>query len=217
MPDIDINLFLRRVRSEVKKHKTPAVTEVAKKRDPFRVLISCIISLRTKDEVTSAASRRLFARADTPRKMLKLEEDEIAGLIYPAGFYRNKAASIRAICEVLITEHEGKVPDTIDELVNLKGVGRKTANLVVTMGFNKPGICVDIHVHRISNRWGYIETNTPDESETALRESLPRRHWISYNDLLVTFGQNVCVPVSPKCTQCPLEELCPKVGVGKHR
>ncbi|MDP6115399.1 MAG: endonuclease III, partial [Planctomycetota bacterium] len=185
--------------------------------DPFRVLISCIISLRTKDEVTSAASRRLFARADTPRKMLKLEEDQIADLIYPAGFYRNKAASIRAICEVLITEHKGKVPDTIDELVKLKGVGRKTANLVVTMGFNKPGICVDIHVHRISNRWGYIETNSPDESETALRGSLPRRHWISYNDLLVTFGQNVCVPVSPKCTQCPLEELCPKVGVGKHR
>ncbi|MDA0838318.1 MAG: endonuclease III [Planctomycetota bacterium] len=217
MSDIDINLFLRRVRKEAKNFKTPAVTELAKRRDPFRVLISCIISLRTRDEVTFAASKRLFAKADTPQKMLKLEVEEIANLIYPAGFFRTKAASMRELCGTLIKEYDGKVPDTINELTKLKGVGRKTANLVVTMGFNKPGICVDIHVHRISNRWGFVETKTPDESEMVLRACLPKRHWISFNDLLVTFGQNVCVPVSPKCSQCPLDELCPKIGVGKHR
>jgi len=212
-----VNRFIRILKKELKKFLTPAVTVISRKRDPFRVLISCIISLRTKDEVTGAASARLFAAADTPETMVKLRAARIARLIYPAGFYKTKAKSIRDICKALIQQHGSKVPDTIDELLELKGVGRKTANLVVTKGFGKPGICVDIHVHRISNRWGYIGTKTPDESEMALRLELPRRHWITYNDLLVTFGQNICVPISPRCSQCPLQGECPKIGVERHR
>ena len=213
----EINAALRSVKREIKKFTVPAVTQVAWKQDPFAVLISTLISLRTKDDVTATASERLLDAAATPKAMLGLSEARIAKLIYPAGFYRTKARTIREACGRILDEYDGKVPDSIDELLKLKGVGRKTANLVITLGFNKPGICVDIHVHRISNRWGYIQTTTPDESEWALREALPRRHWIPYNDLLVTFGQNVCVPISPKCSECPLEEMCPKVGVGKHR
>ena len=213
----DISTFIRLVRKEVKRLREPSVTRVARKRDPFQVLISCLISLRTKDEVTAEASARLFEVAITPSEMLQLSAARIGKLIYPAGFYRNKAKTIREVSKTLLDDHAGKVPDGLDELLKLKGVGRKTANLVITKGFNKPGICVDIHVHRISNRWGYISTQTPDESEMALRQKLPRRHWISYNDLLVTFGQNICVPISPKCSICPLNECCPKVGVERHR
>ena len=213
----DINTFIRLVRKEVKRLREPSVTRVARKRDPFQVLISCLISLRTKDEVTAEASARLFEVAITPSEMLQLPAERIGKLIYPAGFYRNKAKTIREVSKTLLDDYAGEVPDGLDELLKLKGVGRKTANLVITKGFNKPGICVDIHVHRISNRWGYISTQTPDESEMALRQKLPRRHWITYNDLLVTFGQNICVPISPKCSACPLNECCPKVGVDRHR
>lgn len=186
-------------------------------RDPFQVLISCLISLRTKDQVTAEASARLFGLARTPRALAALPERTLARAIYPAGFYRTKARTIKEICRSLLTRHDGRVPDDLDTLLTLKGVGRKTANLVVTIGFGKPGICVDTHVHRISNRLGIVKSRTAAETEQALRQSLPARYWIPYNDLLVTFGQNVCKPISPLCSTCPVLELCPQIGVGKHR
>lgn len=186
-------------------------------RDPFRVLISCLISLRTKDEVTAAASARLFRLATAPRGMADLPPTAIARAIYPAGFYRTKAKTIREICRTLLERHGGTVPDTMEDLLALKGVGRKTANLVLTVGFGKPGICVDTHVHRISNRLGIVATRTPEQTEFALRQVLPRRHWIPYNDLLVTFGQNICKPISPLCSRCPVAALCPQIAVGTRR
>ena len=185
--------------------------------DPFRVLIACLLSLRTQDTTTGPAAARLFALADTPRAMLELSARRIERAIYPVGFYRTKARVILGVCRDLLDRFGGRVPDDIDALLTLKGVGRKTANLVVTMGFDKPGICVDTHVHRISNRLGYVRTRTPDETETALRAKLPPRYWIGYNDLLVTFGQNVCAPVSPKCSVCPVARLCRRVGVRTSR
>jgi len=210
--------ILAKIRRAIRPFQTPAVAAVAaERRDPFRVLISCLISLRTKDEVTDIASRRLFARADTPAQMLKLHERKIAELIFPAGFYRTKAKHIREISRALMHDHKGRVPDNLDELLKLKGVGRKTANLVLTVAYGKPGICVDTHVHRISNRLGWVKTKTPEQTEMALREILPRRCWIPINDWLVTFGQNLCQPVSPWCSQCPLEKDCPKISVKYRR
>lgn len=185
--------------------------------DPFRILVGCVISLRTKDEVTYPATERLFARAATPGTMVRLREASIARLIYPAGFYRRKAEQIRAICKQLIQQHDGKVPDEIDVLLKLPGVGRKTANLVVTLGFDKPGICVDIHVHRITNRLGWLSSRHPDETEMVLREILPKRHWIPINETLVRHGQQVCKPVSPICSSCLVEKDCPRVGVARSR
>ncbi len=203
----------------MKRYKLPIVSEYAQKgdRSPFKVLIATILSLRTKDDTTATASRKLFALAGTPEKIMRLSAGKIEKLIYPVGFYRVKAKSILAACKTLIDKHGGKVPSDMDELLAIKGVGRKTANLVVTIGYNLPGICVDTHVHRISNRWGYVKTKTPDKTEFALREKLPTKYWIKYNDLLVTFGQNVCLPVSPHCSVCKLKEFCPKIGVKKSR
>ena len=149
--------------------------------------------------------------------MLRLPARRIAQLIYPVGFYRTKARVILGLCRDLLERFAGRVPDDIDALLTLKGVGRKTANLVVTMGFNKPGICVDTHVHRISNRLGYVRTRNPEETEMALRARLPTRFWIGYNDLLVSFGQNVCTPLSPRCSTCPVRALCRRVGVTAWR
>ena len=181
------------------------------------MLVACLLSLRTQDTTTGPAAARLFALADTPRAMLELSARDIERAIYPVGFYRTKAHVILRLCRDLLDRFHGRVPDEIDDLLTLHGVGRKTANLVVTMGFDKPGICVDTHVHRISNRLGYVRTRTPDETETALRARLPRRYWIGYNDLLVTFGQNICAPVSPKCSACPVRTLCPRIGVRRAR
>jgi endonuclease-3 len=193
-------------------------TAVAGERgEPFRVLVACLLSLRTQDTTTGPAAGRLFALADTPDTMLELSARRIERAIYPVGFYRTKARVILGLCRDLLDRFEGRVPGDIDALLTFKGVGRKTANLVVTLGFDRPGICVDTHVHRISNRLGYVRTRTPDETEMALRAKLPRRYWIGYNDLLVTFGQNVCAPVSPKCSACPLAALCPRVGVRTSR
>ena len=185
--------------------------------DPFTTLISCLLSLRTKDETTRGASERLFRLARTPRAMLALTPRAIERAIYPVGFYRTKARTVRLVCRTLLDRYGGKVPDDLDELLTIKGVGRKTANLVVTLAFRKDGICVDTHVHRISNRWGYVKTKTPEATEMALRRKLPRRHWQTYNDLLVTFGQNLCHPTSPWCSRCPLEAPCAKVGVTHSR
>jgi len=189
----------------------------AERRDPFRVLIACLLSLRTKDETTGPAAARLFALADTPEAMRRLPAKRIERAIFPVGFYRTKARVVLGVCRDLLERFGGQVPDDIDRLLTLKGVGRKTANLVVTQGFNKPGICVDIHVHRISNRLGYVKTKNPTETETALRKRLPRRYWIGYNDLLVSFGQNICHPVSPRCSECPVRPRCARVGVTRWR
>ncbi len=205
------------LREEIKKFSVPIVSEVAADRDPYKVLISCVLSLRTKDEVTKKASLKLFERADTANKMINLNESEIEKLIYPVGFYKTKAKRIIEMSHKILDEYGGKVPDTIDELLKLKGVGRKTANIVITLGYSKQGVCVDTHVHRISNRWGYVKTKNPIQTEFALREKLPQEHWIEYNDILVTYGQNVCVPISPKCSICPIEKYCPKISVLKHR
>lgn len=214
----DIRTVIAALRDEYKNWQTPAVTIVAQcNGSPFKVLISCIISLRTKDEVTALASARLFARAQTAEEMAVLPAEEISQLIYPAGFYRTKAAQISLLSQQLIEKYHGIVPDDIDELLRFKGVGRKTANLVMTLGFGKPGICVDTHVHRICNRLGYVSTKNPDETERVLRLQLPPEYWIEINDLLVAFGQNHCHPVSPRCSNCRVSDFCDRVVVKTFR
>ena len=186
-------------------------------RDPYRILIGCILSLRTKDEISFPATERLFRKAATPAEMIRRRRATVEKLIYPAGFYRVKAGQILAISRQLLERFDGRVPDSIDELLTLPGVGRKTANLVVTLGFGKPGICVDVHVHRICNRLGWIETGSPDESEAALRKLLPRRYWIPLNELMVRHGRTICRPVSPFCSRCPVSDDCRRVGVERSR
>ncbi len=214
----DIRKIIAILRSEIRNMDIPIVTEIShRSRDPFHVLVSTILSLRTKDEVTREAATRLLGKAGSPEELLRLPEEDIAGLIFPVGFYKTKARTLLQICRDLIDKYEGKVPDDLEELLKLKGVGRKTANLVVTLGFHKPGICVDTHVHRVSNRLGYVKTKTPEQTETALREKLPQEYWIEYNDLLVTWGQNICRPISPFCSRCAVLPYCRQVGVARHR
>jgi endonuclease-3 len=189
----------------------------ASARDPFRILIGCLLSLRTRDETTGPASARLFALADTPVAMLALSRRAIERAIYPVGFYRTKARVIHRVSADLVARFGGAVPADLDALLTLHGVGRKTANLVITFAFRLPGICVDTHVHRISNRLGFVRTATPERTEWALRAKLPRRHWIALNDLLVAFGQNVCHPTSPRCSICPIGDLCHRRGVTRAR
>ena len=213
-----IGRVLTVLRHEARGWDAPVLTLMAaEKHDPFLTLIGCILSLRTNDKTTAIAAPRLFAKARTPAEMLALEPREIEELIYPVGFYRTKSRGIREICRDLIERFDGGVPDEIDDLVTLKGVGRKTANLVVTESFRKPGICVDTHVHRISNRWGLVATTTADKTEVALRDVLPRRYWIEYNSLLVAFGQTLCHPTSPWCSRCPIATRCPRIGVTRSR
>jgi len=203
----------------------PSVSEVARDNNdpsddsalPFRVLVATMISLRTKDAVTRVASDRLLASAATPAALAGLPESKIARLIYPAGFYRTKARSLRRTARILVAEHEGRVPRTMDELLALPGVGRKTANLVLNLGYGLPGICVDTHVHRISNRTGWVRTRNPAGTEQALMEVLPRRYWISINELLVRFGQVICTPISPRCSLCPITSWCARVEVTRSR
>lgn len=196
----------------------PSVSAIARERhDPFRILVSTVLSLRTKDEVTAAASARLFAAATTPDELAAMPVRAIEKAVYPVGFYRTKARRLREIAARIVREHGGAVPDTMEGLLAFKGVGRKTANLVLTLGFGRQGICVDTHVHRVSNRLGIVRTTTPERTEYALMEALPEKYWIGYNELVVSFGQKVCKPVSPLCSSCPLERGCPRIGVGKHR
>ena len=210
LPDV-----IRTLRRLIRRWPEPVVGHY--RDDAFRTLISCLLSLRTKDETTRGASERLFRLARTPARMLALSPAQIERAIFPVGFYHTKARTIRAVCRTLLECHGGRVPDDLDELLTIKGVGRKTANLVITLAFRKDGICVDTHVHRISNRWGYVRTKTPEETEMALRRILPRRYWQTHNDLLVTFGQHLCHPTSPWCSRCPLESRCAKVGVTHSR
>jgi len=212
-----IHAIIRILQEAVKQWDSPIVSQVARQRNPYTILISTLLSLRTKDETTKQAAERLFSRVTMPDEMIALGEEKIAELIYPVGFYRNKARTIVDVSRTLLENYKGIVPDDIDELLKLKGVGRKTANLVVTLGYGKPGICVDTHVHRICNRWGYVHTKTPEETEFALRKKLPGQYWLIFNDLLVTFGQNLCTPVSPKCSQCPLTRYCKQIGVTRTR
>lgn len=210
----DIVTILKR---ENKKYIVPIVTRVSMTKSPFMVLISCLLSLRTKDKVTAEASNRLFKLADNPEKMLGLSIKNIEKTIYPVGFYKTKSKRIKEICKTLLDNYGGVVPDEIDELLKFKGVGRKTANLVVTLGYGKLGICVDTHVHRISNRLGLVKTKTPEQTEFTLRKKLPQKHWLIYNDLLVTYGQNLCVPISPWCSKCKIFKYCKRVGVKRFR
>lgn len=203
---------------QVKSLRIPWLDQMsADARDPFKVLISCILSLRTQDKTTGEASQRLFRLAQTPAKMSGLSAERIQKAIYPVGFYRVKAQRIRDLSREIQEKYKGKVPGTIEELLSLKGVGRKTANLVVTLGYDQPGICVDTHVHRISNRWGLIQTKNPTQTEFALREILPVRCWKKLNGYLVAFGQGICKPISPLCTQCQIRTFCARVDVSRSR
>jgi len=214
-----LSRVIARLQAKAPEWNPTVLAEVADEteRDPFRILIACLLSLRTKDETTGPAAERLFALARAPEVMLRLTPRRIERAIFPVGFYRTKARVIRGVCRDLLARFGGKVPGDLDALLTLKGVGRKTANLVVTMGFGRPGICVDTHVHRISNRLGFVRTKSPEQTEQALRKKLPRRHWIELNDLLVAFGQNVCQPLSPRCSTCPVRALCPQIGVTRSR
>lgn len=178
------------------------------KNGPFLVLISCILSLRTNDKTTYPATLRMLELGGTPKEFAKVNVEDLSKAIYPVGFYKNKAEQIIELSKVLVEKYDSKVPNEIEELTKFKGVGRKTANLVLSRGFNKPAICVDVHVHRIFNRLGYVKTKTPDETEMTLRAKLPIKYWIDINTLLVTHGQNVCKPIKPLCRNCPIKECC---------
>ncbi|TXJ15371.1 endonuclease III [Brachyspira aalborgi] len=210
MNDKDIDKIMKELLKVTKSMPMPVVTEIklVTNRDAYKILISTMLSLRTKDSTTRDASMRLFEKAGNPKDMLKLSEEEIAKLIYPVGFYRVKAKNILEVSKTIIDDYNGKVPDEIDELLKLRGVGRKVANLVITEAFDKYGICVDTHVHRISNRFGYVSTKKPEQTEFALRKKLPKKYWRVYNDTLVIYGQNLCKPINPLCNQCSVSKYC---------
>lgn len=218
MKSFNIHRFLSILRAEYRLSKAPVISFAATQgSSPFEILISTILSLRTKDEVTAAASRRLLKRARTPAAMLRLEQPELERLIYPVGFYHTKAGRLLELSRILLEKHRGQVPESLEELLKLPGVGRKTANLVLIEGFQKPAMCVDTHVHRISNRIGFVATTNPEATEYALRDTLDRCYWMEYNKLLVAFGQTVCKPVSPLCSLCPAVDMCPRIGVTASR
>jgi endonuclease-3 len=217
MTNFDIHAAIAALRETMPGYPQPLIDGMREDQSPFRILIATILSLRTKDTLTAVVAPRLFAVADTPAAMLELSEERIAELIYPVGFYRTKARSIREICALLLERYGGRVPDDLDALLELPGVGRKTANLVMTAGFGLDAICVDVHVHRICNRWGYVQTRTPDETELVLRRVLPVPYWREINMLLVTLGQNICHPTSPRCSACPVASACARVGVTRQR
>jgi endonuclease-3 len=218
MKDSDIHQVIKILRESAKEWQPALVDDMGQQeRNPYKVLIATILSLRTKDTLTAQIAPKLFAVADNPRDMVRHSSEALAEIIYPVGFYRNKAKSILAVSQQLLDNYEGQVPADLEILLTLPGVGRKTANLVLTAGFNKLGICVDTHVHRISNRWGYIQTKTPDETEFVLREKLPKEYWIEYNGLLVSMGQTICHPTSPWCSKCPVIDFCERVGVTRSR
>jgi len=207
---------MRTIAGEISSMELPAVEKIseAQAEEPFQILIATLLSARTQDATTHAASTRLFKRAHTPRTLARVPVAEIETLIYPVGFYRNKARHVKACCEMLVSDFGGRVPSTMEELVKLPGVGRKTANLVLILGFkSQRNICVDIHVHRISNRMGWVRTSEPEETEQALYQAIPARWWPVTNLYLVTWGQNVCRPVRPRCENCAVSSDCQKFGL----
>jgi endonuclease-3 len=217
---VDVDEIFKLLNKELNKYNTPVINRAKKDiaDTPFNTLISCILSLRTKDEVTEQASLRLLKKYNTPEKILMLSEKRISELIYPVGFYKTKAKRLKEISKKLIDDYSSKVPEKIDELLKLKGVGRKTANIVMVYGHKKTGyLPIDTHCHRIPNRLGWIKTKTPEETEVALRKILPEKYWDDFNDLFVTFGQNICVPISPFCSTCPIEKYCKKINVKSNR
>lgn len=213
MPSRTLVGFLRVVTAWKKGREEPVVGRIKEARmGPFAILVSTVLSLRTRDAATEKAFEALWALASTPGELLDLAPSRIEAAIRPVGFYKTKARSLQAIAALLLQRHGGQVPADLDALLALPGVGRKTANLVLTEGFGMEGICVDTHVHRILNWWGFVETKAPEETEQVLRETLPKAWWIPVNGLLVSFGQTVCRPVGPKCPECPLRERCPYPG-----
>ncbi len=214
---VDISRLIDTIEIAVKNYPVPVVDLIqVQTRDPFKVLVATILSARTKDETTAKASKRLFKKAPDLKSLAGLSEKEIEKLIYPVGFYRSKAGYLAKLPEAL-KAFCSSIPDDIDSLVTLPGVGRKTANLVVSVAFKKPAICVDTHVHRIMNIWGYVRTKNPLETEMALRKKLPKPYWLKVNGILVAFGQSLCRPVSPCCSQCPVEDVCPKTGLSRKK
>lgn len=214
----NISTALNSVKKAVSHYQAPVLERFSDEiSDPYWVLIPCLLSLRAKDETTAVVASNLYDTAPTPQEILKLPLKSLEKIIFKSGFYHNKAKAIRETTAMLLKDFNGKVPDTVDELLKLPGVGRKTANLVVTVAYKKPGICVDTHVHKICNRWGYVRTKHADETEMKLRKILPKKYWIKINYWLVLFGQNICLSVSPFCSKCPLVKMCPKIGVGKYR
>ncbi len=213
-----LSRMLLRLKRASANWQAPVLSLIAAERgDPFLVLVGCLLSLRTRDQVTAQVSARLFARARTPQEILACGASELEKLLRPVGFYRNKTKVLIELSRALIARHGGRVPDRLEALLALNGVGLKTANLVLSEGFGKPAICVDTHVHRISNRWGLVQTRTPEQTEARLREILPRRFWRGYNRLLVAFGQTLCQPRSPLCSRCPVARDCPRLGVAHSR
>ncbi len=217
MTRVSILNNIDKIFSELSKFYKDQLCAVDKYKDPYKVLISCIISLRTKDEVTEKSSEKLFAKASTPFEMIKLTPEKISNIIFPAGFYKRKGKQIWDISNILIEKFNGNVPDNINELLKLKGVGRKTANLVLSAGFNIPAICVDTHVHRISNRIGLVSSTTPEGTETQLMDILDKKYWLTINNLMVLHGKNICTPISPKCSKCVISSFCAKNNVEKSR
>ena len=218
MNSASIDTVYRILEKEVKNYNVPIVDLIKiQTNDPEKVLIATILSARTKDQTTAAACRKLFARISHVADLGTLSEKEIEQLIYPVGFYKTKARHLKELPVVLQEKFGGTIPQTVEELIELPGVGRKTANLVVAVGFQKPGMCVDTHVHRISNRLGYVKTKTPYETEMALRKKLPAQYWEKYNSMLVAFGQHTCTPISPHCSRCPIRKYCKRVGVTTSR
>jgi endonuclease-3 len=217
--DNNIPKILATLQISTQSLQPPAAQQIIRTfgRDPFLILISCILSLRTKDTVSLPASIRLFELAKIPKAMLSLTIEQIQKAIYPVGFYRRKALSVKKICHILLGKFDGVVPNNAQELMTLPGVGLKTANLVLAEGFQIPALCVDTHVHRIVNRLGWVDTTTPEQTERALQQIIPREKWMEINSLFVMWGQNICVPVSPRCSVCPLAPFCPRVGVVKSR
>jgi endonuclease-3 len=213
-----VDAMLKRIGAGIRSLQLPAIEKISEEQSgtPFEVLIATMLSAQTRDPVTLEASTRLFARARTPRSMARLSTDEIERLIYPVSFYRNKAVHVRAACEMLLSDYGGVVPTTMEALLTLPGVGRKTANLVRIVAHRRPdSICVDTHVHRIANRFGWVRTRTPEQTERALYDVTARRWWSRINLYLVTWGQHVCRPVYPLCPRCPVADLCPRLGVVK--
>ena len=211
---IDIDRIYTRVKNEFTRHHMPVVDLIQlQTSDPFKVLVATILSARTKDETTTVAAKRLFTKVNNFADLKKTPLAEIERLIFPVGFYKTKARYLKQLPQTIEELFKGVIPDNVDDLVKLPGVGRKTANLVVAVAFNKPAVCVDVHVHRICNRLGYVKTKTPFETEMKLREILPVKYWTTFNSYLVSFGQNICHPVNPRCNECPLYNYCRRIGV----
>tara|TARA_Y100000310_G_scaffold326918_1_gene392495 strand:+ start:698 stop:1348 length:651 start_codon:yes stop_codon:yes gene_type:complete len=213
----DVEKVLNILTNFFEKHETPTVRATSEKRDPFKTLISCLLSLRTQDKNTEKASKSLFAVADTPEKIIALPQKKLEKLIFSSGYYRAKARSLKHVSEVILKEHNGKVPSTEEELLAIKGIGRKTANIVLCFAYNKNVIPVDTHLNRIPNRLGWVKTRSPEETEFALMEVIPKKYWRELNTLLIKFGKHTCLPISPHCSKCPIKNHCQRIGVGTSR